>query len=203
MDQNENDLLSDVIEQYKSQFPDFRYIKSSKKGAAYNRNYGASFAKNEIITFPDDDSIYKNETLEEMNNFINAYDNFDMYSCNLEFLQSHKFRYQKNVTPITNLNASEHVIEFTFFYKKNSQIELFDDDFGVGAKWGSNEIVELIWNNISKGKKGIFNGNISILHPDKSDILDKNRLYNYALGFGASYKKAIIVYKQYFLFFNF
>ena len=203
VDQNENNLLESVIELYKSHFSNFIYIKSNRKGAAYNRNYGASFANNEIVTFPDDDCILKNETLEEMNNFINEYDDFDFYSCNLEFLQNHKCRYVKCITPITILNASEHIIEATFFYKRNNQIELFDEEFGVGSKWGSNEIVDLIWNNISKGKKGIYNGYFSIMHPDKKNILDTNRLYNYALGFGASYKKAIVVYRQYLLLFQF
>lgn len=203
VDQNENNLLNDVITKYKESFPKFLYLKSNRKGAAFNRNYGASFAKNDVVTFPDDDSIYRTDLLEKINAFINKYDDFDFYSCNLEFLQSQKCRFKKNISPITVWNASEHAIEFAFFYKKNNISELFDKDFGVGSVWGSNEIVDLIWNNISKGKKGIFNGYISILHPDKSDILDEKRLYNYALGFGASYKKAITEYHQIILLFQF
>ena len=202
VDQNDDDRLIPIVEEFKTQFQINR-ICSSQKGAAFNRNYGVLFANNEIITFPDDDCIYKSTTLEEMNRFINANCDYDFYFCNLEYINSKKIRYKSAIEKVTFFNAPERGIEFTFFYKKKSAISLFDEAFGVGSKWGSNEIVDLVWNNLSKGKKGIYNGQFSILHPDKSNIINLNRTYSYALGFGASYKKAISVYKVKLLFFQF
>ena len=203
VDQNEIGFLDSLIKEYEEKFSNFSYIHSERKGAAYNRNFGASFAKNEIITFPDDDCIYKSTTLDEINNFINENINYDFYFCNLEYIKSKKNRYKKLIDDVKFYNANERGIEFTYFYKKDKIPFLFDEDFGVGSKWGSNEIVDLIWNNLSNGKKGIYNGNIAILHPDKSNLIDFNRTYNYAIGFGASYKKGITIYKKKFLFFQF
>ena len=64
IDQNENDILSDLIEKWQ-QYLNIIHKKVDFKGASKSRNYGAREAKCSLIAFPDDDCLYPASTIEQ------------------------------------------------------------------------------------------------------------------------------------------
>lgn len=202
VDQNTDNRLEKIVNSYKEKF-ELKYIRSDKKGLSLNRNIGLKYATGEIIAFPDDDCIYKNDTLEFVVRSINDYDfiTFNSEDMNPELK---KFSFEKNEKIGFN-NFFSTGISYTIFIKSHCLANfLFDERLGCGAEFGSGEDSDLMLFLISNKFKGFYFGTYSIYHPYKPmGNNDVSRAYNYARGYGAMYRKCICIYKQKKLLFNF
>ena len=65
VDQNEENILSDVIKEWQAKLPILQR-RVLFKGASKARNYGAKRAKSSFIAFPDDDCLYPHELVENI-----------------------------------------------------------------------------------------------------------------------------------------
>lgn len=71
-------------EKFKSKFKGkvgFKYIKSPKKGVSFQRNYGASKAKNEYVLFFDADTLIEPVFLDKMYVFLKNNPDVDIFTC--------------------------------------------------------------------------------------------------------------------------
>ncbi|MEG0180814.1 MAG: glycosyltransferase family 2 protein [Romboutsia sp.] len=202
VDQNENNKVKAITNKYINDI-DIKYIKSDKKGLSYNRNIGLDTAKGQIIAFPDDDCEYKVDTLEKVINFFNNTKEYRIYSCKtLEKGKDYGFgRMLDNNSEITSLSVFDTVKSITFFVNyKNDDYLKFDENLGVGAKFGSGEESDYVLDLLDKGYKGKYFADDVVYHPAKKEGKSKekyNRDYNYGRGFGALCKKQIIHRKDY------
>ena len=69
MDQNEEKILSD-IETISNDNINIIYTKSADKGLSLNRNYGLDKINRGIVSFPDDDCVYFDNTLKSVIDFL-------------------------------------------------------------------------------------------------------------------------------------
>lgn len=201
IDQNDDDKVKQIVDKYEG-IVDFKYIKSDKKGISYNRNIGLDTAKGQIIAFPDDDCEYESDTLEKVIKFFNENEEYRIYSCKtLEKDKDYGFgRMADEDTIINSLNVFDTVKSITFFvnYKDDKYIK-FDEELGVGAKFGSGEETDYVLELLSRGYKGKYFVNDVVYHPAKKSPKSKGKFmrdYNYGRGFGALCKKQIIVRKD-------
>lgn len=203
VDQNEDDRLVPVVNDFKNKFS-IKYIRSSEKGLSHNRNIGLQYADGDIIAFPDDDCEYLNDTLEFVLKELELYDFVTVNSADIKNRSLPKFSCEKNMH-ITVKNFFKVGISYGIFI--NTKIFygfLFDEKLGVGAKFGAGEDSDLILYLLSNKRKGFYFGNYFVLHPYKPlNDKDKKRAFSYGRGFGAIYKKSIFVYHNIFHFFNF
>ena len=95
------------------------------------------------------------------------------------------------ICKISQWNVFKVAISYTIFLKLESNIALrFDEQFGVGAKFGSAEETDLLIRLLNIGGRGVYLPHITIFHPNnKLQSLEKG--YRYALGFGALHRKHI------------
>jgi hypothetical protein len=84
-------------------------------------------------------------------------------------------------------------ISFTIFVRAEAFGTFrFDEKMGVGAPFGSAEESDLLLFLLKNGTRGRYHGGDFVFHPAKAESGDK--AYNYGLGFGALYKKAVFRY---------
>jgi glycosyltransferase involved in cell wall biosynthesis len=199
VDQNDTNTLETIKEKYEK-ILSIRYIRSSQKGLSLNRNIGLHNAEGEILGFLDDDCLYKPDALQYVHDFFIHNADYNLFSFNIEDPVSHIKKHKSGPRrPIEFNNFYESGCSVTIFVKKKSPFTFtFDEQLGVGAKYGSGEESDMILYLLTHGYTGIYDGDYSIYHPDKGRNYDCKRAYNYGLGYGALYKKTVFHYKRYF-----
>lgn len=200
VDQNKDNLIDDLLEQYKNEFS-INHIKSNVLGLSYNRNKGLVYAKGEIIAFPDDDCEYEISTIERAVNYLYNRPK-TIYTCRtLEKGENYGTgNMLEEDADLTFDNIEETVKSITFFVNtKDDDIYLFDIKLGVGAKYGSGEETDYVLNLLHKDYTGKYFSKHIVYHPaKKGNYEDIDRAYNYALGYGALCKKEIVHRKNQF-----
>lgn len=202
VDQNDDDRVIPIVEEFKTQFP-ITHIRSSQKGLSHNRNIGLQYAHGDIIAFPDDDCEYKNDTLKNVLDYLHQYD-FVSFSLTNDVEDRFKF-YNKThsfeINPKTFYYAGP---SYVLFINKDALSNFkFDEKLGCGTEFGAGEESDMVLFMLSKNKKGFFSCENRIYHPYKDPSKYKQRAYLYALGYGALYKKAVFVYHFHSLFLQF
>ena len=190
VDQNDKINLSNIIDKYKNSL-DIKHIKSKVKGLSKNRNIGIEISTGEYIAFPDDDCKYMKDTLKKVEEIFE--NNNDLYAVMGKIID------ENNENCIRNWSKVEEKITKTNFYTKLSSITLFkrntepkryfNEQLGVGAKFGSNEDANMIYKILKSGLNIKYFPQIVLFHPKPPQNLDPNKVYNYGLGFGALCKE--------------
>ena len=83
-----------------------------------------------------------------------------------------------------------------WIFIKNSKKLFFDEKFGLGAKYGSGEETDYIFNHLNRKKVVFYSSKASISHPEEfSDQKTSNNIYkkfySYGTGQGALLRKNI------------
>jgi glycosyltransferase involved in cell wall biosynthesis len=203
VDQNNDRRVFDICEKYKNLFC-IRYIKSNQPGLSRNRNIGLKYVMGDVIAFPDDDCEYKPDTLQFVNDFFNNNGTSGLFSFNCMDRVSSSSYLPKRKYKISFLNIMRSGISFTVFLRKEAINNcFFDEQFGVGEKFGACEESELIMQLLSIGVTGIYDGTYFVFHPQKKKQYNIRRIYSYGMGCGAFHKKCIWHYKSCFFFLRF
>lgn len=207
VDQNEQDVLSDIIHPFTFQF-DLKHIRSNVKGLSVNRNIGISYATGDIIAFPDDDCMYMPDTLSTIANLFDTTGK-DIITINIKGIGVEKFFIDNlDTKKLNRYNYRPFGISIGIFikYKDKSHVEL-DEKLGVGAYFGADEESDLLSSLLELGYKADYYGNVYVLHPIGTEHISEDKLirrYNtYGLGYGALLKKEIVYRKKYRLLFMF
>jgi glycosyltransferase involved in cell wall biosynthesis len=203
IDQNDDDRVDKIYNQYKDKL-DLRYYRCEKKGLSLGRNIGLKYISGDIIAFPDDDCEYETGTLEKADEFFEKNQNYSFYTCNTKEKNGNNaaLETKKKDCDIGILNLLSVGISFTIFIRSEALAGFsFDEQLGVGAAYGSGEESDLLLYLIKNKKKGKYHAGHYIYHPGKTET--PQRVYSYSLGFGALFKKALLVYRLYPMFFIF
>lgn len=201
VDQNENDKVKSILENYKEKI-DINYIKSNKKGLSYNRNIGIENAKGQIIAFPDDDCEYEENILQAVVDFFEKNKDYKIFSCKtMDINKVDAFKKMGDgECDITSMNVLDTVLSITFFVNfEDKNYTLFDEKLGVGAEFGSGEETDYILDLLNRGFRGRYFGEYIVYHPAKKHSKSKEKYkkdYNYGRGFGALCKKEIVYRKN-------
>jgi glycosyltransferase involved in cell wall biosynthesis len=203
VDQNSDNRVFDIVHEYKEKI-NIKYIRSAKKGISLNRNIGLVNCTGSIIAFPDDDCEYDADTLAQVKYFFDNKLSYQFFSCNMKSKQNNSLSFgQKNDTDITLKNFMLTTISITIFVRSTSIAAFkFDERLGAGAKYGSGEESDLILHLLKNGSKGFYHANIFVFHPSTASRTLAS-IYSYGTGYGALFKKAVVHYHFYWLFFNF
>ena len=194
VDQNKHDLIKEIINKYNNILK-IDYIKSDKEGLSYNRNIGIKYAEGRIIAFPDDDCEYLEDTLESVYNAILNLDNDIVLGRIIDRDLNDVIRkWPKKEKRINKMNFFVLHSSITTFIDSNSFIDMpyFDEELGVGARYGSCEDTDYIYRLLNKKLGVIYTPEVILYHPKKEEEnLNKNRIKKYGEGFGAFCKKNI------------
>lgn len=189
IDQNEKGFLDKEV----SVFEDLKmkYIHSDIKGLSYNRNIGLSYATGDIICFPDDDCKFYANTLQQVSNILS--------DSNIDFCMGRIYNRETKKDVIKKWPKKEFKVNKFNSYFINSSIAMFikkeyilnfDENLGVGAKFGSCEDADLIYRILENKAKGIYTSKIELWHPEPNyQEISLEKVKNYASGFGYFVRK--------------
>jgi glycosyltransferase involved in cell wall biosynthesis len=203
IDQNDDDRVEKIYNQYNGKL-DLRYYRCAKKGLSLGRNAGLKYLTGDITAFPDDDCEYETDTLEKAAEFFEKNPDYSFYTCNTKEKKGDKavLKTGKKDCDIGICNFLNVGISFTIFIRSKTFAGFsFDEQLGVGAVFGSGEESDLLLYLIKNKQKGKYHSAHYIYHPGKTET--QQRVYSYSLGFGALFKKALLAYHLYPMFFLF
>lgn len=190
VDQNTTDLIHSIISYYKNRL-NINHIKSAQKGLSFNRNIGIMASRGEYICVPDDDCTYYPDTLNMVLKQLEEWGNPDMIIGQVFDRERNKYVFKKTPTKSLIVNQSNfyHLVSsITIFFKKNEM--LFDENFGIGAIYPSNEDGVFILTFLSNEKSVVYSPLIECNHPPYSPAnMSKLKLFQYGIGFGAMCRK--------------
>ena len=195
VDQNEKGFLDKELSKFENL--NIKHIHSDIKGLSYNRNIGLSYASGDIICFPDDEN-----TLNEVSNIL--------LSSNIDFCMGQIYdretkkdvikKWSKKEFKVNRFNSYFINSSITMFIKKEYILN-FDENLGVGARFGSCEDADLIYKILENKAKGIYTPKIELWHPEPNyQEISLEKVKNYASGFGYFVRKNTDVIKVLLLF---
>ena len=177
-----------------------RLFSIKKTGLSSARNFLLQQIKvnfnniNYTLSFPDDDCWYAPDLLLEVDNILSKR-NFDFLFLNVyDPIASSYYGNRPNVTRILSSLELLHIpISVGIFIRNNiSDINEFNEYFGVGTDFGSGEETIFLLDNGVLNKNHIYMGKISIFHEiDKDDTYLK--MFQYAFGYGVMLKHLVLM----------
>ena len=192
-------------------------IYTPKKSLSESRNtlikYSLStFSEVDILITIDDDVFISNllEFYETLKNYIHSINNFEFGCASIVFEDSHKFfsryaRYnlQKKHKPFSmKINDHNLVLGSGLIFSKNILINglRFDNNLGLGAKFGGSEETDIFLCALETNYKCIYFPNLFIFHPKiKNNQYGFIKMISYGKGRGFTYKKHFSKNRIYFL----
>lgn len=164
----------------------------SERGLSRARNVGIGIARGGLVGFPDDDCWYFPETLAEL---LRLADNN----------RAHSFFSGRMVDPdgrncllsdwplipleITMAATRRTICSSSLFCRAEVLRDLggFDEDLGVGARFGAWEEVDIARRWLEYGRRGAYCPSIRVGHPSIAELPEDKRTlreYSYARGYG-------------------
>ena len=186
IDQNENDILSNLISKWKHEL-NIIHRRVNFKGASKSRNYGALDAKCSLIAFPDDDCLYPPSTIEKIIKIFEIQKNVDtIITAKIEPSQISEGNFTgstKYSTVISVLDLFKAKAETSNIFAKKTALEslpyIFNERIGPGAgtAWVSNEETDLLIRLLKQKKTIIKLKDLAIAHHSSQGTISKSLQY--------------------------
>lgn len=195
IDQNEDGKLDSIVKKYEFDLP-INHQKVQFKGLSKARNYGFELSRGKIICFPDDDSQFIKNTVQEAFGVMKE-TKADCISGRLIEKTTGKnamvsFPATRRILGLDNLDNS--FIEPAMFFKREFLEEYqFDENMGVGTLHGAQEGYDIVYRALKDRKKIVYDPEIIYYHPmKKGDRVSDgaiSRAFYYSCGLGYLCKK--------------
>lgn len=175
--------------------PNVRHIHSERKGLSLNRNIGVRQARGDVFVFADDDCVLPEDYVEALNQYVSRLRGNLLFGfgnvLNLEDRQPFVPTFRPPRKPVSAWNCDMLCSVCLVFHRTCFEaVGLFDEDFGVGARYPGGEELDLLLRLIGAGISGEYWPDLTILHPKRSrDPRLVERYEAYGFGQGAVARK--------------
>ncbi len=173
------------------------YIHSEVKGLSKSRNLGIQRAKGKYILIMDDDIMVETDYIRKLDEIVEK-NECDVICGKILTMENNRpySRYMSNKkTRINSINYNKCLSTTLCFNRKDLlRIGMFDNNFGVAAKYGGSEETDLILRMLWGNKKIVYYPELVVYHPKYdhalcgyNDVFKKS--FTYGVGRGAMYRK--------------
>lgn len=188
----------------------FIYHKIAMSSLSSARNQMINYATGDLIGFPDDDCWYHSNFFFDVINNFKKDPTLNMWICNI-IDPSNNRHYGNRPVQKVNLNSKNifylpsSVSIFLNRHKIQKTDLLFNENLGIGSRWGSGEDVELAFRIFKKYEGCRYDGTQNVYHPVIIGAETKFKAFNYGIGTGALAANLFINnnYKHFFIYFNY
>ena len=192
VDQNSDDRLYAVVAKFDGRFP-IRHMKIEGRGAARARNLGAAIVTGNFVNFPDDDCEFFPGSLAMAYELIESRQLRVLSGVSIDRHEGVSTTFfKKGECMLTPWSMWGRNIEFTMFFDREVFRDAggFDERFGVGSRYGSDEGAELLLRLVRGlgADRGWYTDRLRFYHPSKTLNFDDaaiQRSFSYARGNGA------------------
>ncbi|MDY4721990.1 MAG: glycosyltransferase [Clostridium paraputrificum] len=207
VDQSDNDLTKNVVEKYMMKnHVKIKYIKSNIKSLSNARNIAISESEGDYILLADDDAVYNENYIMTANRIINQ-GNDELIISGVILTKENRKPFVKysiakdqeilNINKVLKISLSASLVINIKLFK---DIGLFDENFGIGGKFGAAEESDFIIRCIKNNYKVIHCKEMVLYHPVAKKACNEESLrkvYSYAVGTGALVKKHLYYNRNY------
>jgi len=184
---------------YINQEPLFIYRHIMEKGLSNARNEAIKLASGDYICLMDDDAEYDNDFLLKAQDSLIQNPVGIIIGKVIDKLTGRPGAKGMSVDKIISVNegnAFRYCMSPGMVIRTKTVKEIgFDNELGVGKRWGAGEETDLALRFLYKGEKVMYNPRMLVYHPSlERDDIPVPKVFSYNLGFGALYKKHISKY---------
>ncbi len=198
VDQSDNDATEKVVELFSDL--NIKYSRVSFRGLSKARNIAISQMTGDYFCLIDDDAAYDKNFLKIASEILDCYPE-TILSGYINNLYTGKGLVDYSKLSDLNVLNKRSVLRLcpsaglVIPSTSVSKVGLFDERFGVGAKYGSAEETDYLYRCINKHYRIRYCSSLIIDHPIRSDLARKTddispeKISSYAMGNGAFYRK--------------
>ena len=189
VDQNDSIDLSPIINSYKATL-NIVHKKINEKGSARAKNIGINLSKASLITFPDDDCTFYEDTIASAISFFEKNPSVDVVYGRVYDRETKTNVMRQWLDKTIQLNIYNFHLNYSAItcFSKRKDI-FYDTDFGTGAFYPSGDELGYIISAINRYNV-FYTNTIDVWHPQLNlSVMPLNKIYNYAVGYGAILKK--------------
>lgn len=192
IDQSENSQTYELINDKKYKNINIKYFNVIFKGLSKARNYGLKKATGQFFALIDDDASYEKDYLLYAQEILQIHDDVILTGNMVSRDGKEYYRYTKETKTLSLRNIIRNAPSpGLVFPMELIRTEItFDEQFGVGAKYGACEETDLILEALDRGYKVVYVKKMKFVHPtiDHTYEIENStklkRIENYAVGFG-------------------
>jgi len=188
IDQNDVIDLTPLVKKYENKFNLIHY-KADFKGLSKSKNKGIDMAKGQILTFPDDDCTFYEDTISKALQFFAVNPDAEVvYGSVFDRITNKNVmrNWSKESKKLNVYNFSLRYSAITCFTKMKTK---FDENLGVGSKISSGEELDYII-RVLESKEVYYFPHIQVWHPELSvSTMSNEKIRNYAYGYGYAMRK--------------
>lgn len=192
VDQNPDDRLDWTEAPGTFAFPVIRK-RSSVNHSSHARNLGLMAAAGEIVAFPDDDCLYPPGLLAQVDAAFRDQPDLGVRTGPAAAPEGglSNGRWQPFSSPIGVANVWNTAIEFNIFLRRELALRIggFDEQLGVGGKFGSAEGNDLVLRAVQSGWRGWYDIAQLAVHPERPIEVTARRAFTYGAGLGYAMRK--------------
>lgn len=196
IDQNADDRLRPVVEEWESKFP-IRVIRAEPH-LSQARNRALDEATGDIIAFPDDDCWYSDGLLSRVQEFFAAHQEYDLLTVGMtdgEGMSSGN-RWVQDRCELAPINIFRTTSTQSVFVRRSPKTASVRFDTGIGPNsgtpFGCGEDTDYVLAVMDAGARGYFDRSMVVHHPRKdmlSGNIEADRAMNYGTGMGHVLRK--------------
>ncbi len=170
VDQNTDDRLDGIAAEFADRFA-LVHLRSDVRNASHARNLGLGVARGEVVGFPDDDCLYRSETMTQVVEHFERGANLALLAgpCVSPAGERINGRWQTSSGPIHDGNVWTTMQGFSMWIRTSAARAVggFDPAIGPGTPWGSSEEPDFALRLLRQGYRGYYDVGLGVLHPDK------------------------------------
>lgn len=194
IDQSNNNTTENYIKVLNSSNIIYRHVEF--KGLSKARNEALKFASGEYFCLIDDDAYYQNNYLEKASMFLENKTILSGYifdTIKQNSFVKYKKRFNEKYVSLRMIMRLCPSAALVFPMNIIREVGVFDEQFGVGAKYGSGEETDLILRGLQRGYRVKYIENMKLNHPvpnyNSKDGDETIKKVQYFEGLGALFKK--------------
>ncbi len=189
MDQNDVIDLSPIVLKYSTAL-NIIHTKLDVKGSANAKNVGIKSSKANLITFPDDDCVFYEDTIESAISFFKENPSVDVVYGRVYNRSAKKNVMREWPDKTVDLNIYNFHLNYSAITCFSSVKDVYYEvNFGTGAYYPSGDELGYIIDAVKKYKV-VYTNTIDVWHAELNvSVMPEKKIYNYAFGYGAILKK--------------
>lgn len=169
-----------------------KYFSSPTRGLSIARNIGLEYCDGDFVALMDDDAYVSESYFHRIKGLLESCNNTEIAAFSGRIMTIEKpleplSRYQGAQPTSVNLKNIDTVLSSALVIRKSifAMVGNFDEEFGVGAKWGASEETDFLVRILNKNYSVEYYPSLTVFHPMANfDVMGYGDIYRKTYAYG-------------------